>query len=130
MTAHAISLPKVRDYAPYRPGPFKIGMDLNPLDPADWIEIDEQLPPYLAEKERLLARNHDLVFAALPQAEAGARETLAMLRDHLVTHFPEIYHQDQNSITNRVTAESWSIDDDPATRWNWLPGWCRKISVC
>ena len=39
---------------------FNIG--LKPLEPANWIEVDGHLLPYLAEKRRLYAQIPDRVF--------------------------------------------------------------------
>jgi hypothetical protein len=71
---------------------FEIG--LKPLDPAGWIDLDERLPAYLAEKERLLAADPAEVFAAEPGTEAAQEEVLALLAEHLPTHFPEAYRRD------------------------------------
>ena len=40
--------------------PFTIG--LPPLDLAGWIEADERLEDYLAEKDRLFEAHYDMVF--------------------------------------------------------------------
>ena len=47
---------------------FTIG--LKPLDPDKWIEVDEHLKPYLAEKRRLYADIPEKVFVE----EAGTRD--------------------------------------------------------
>lgn len=110
--ANSIELPQERDYVPYQPGPFRIGMDLQPLNPAEWIEIDRLLPDQLTEKRRLLAERYREVFAVLPQAEPGARETLKLLLQHLQLYFPQLYDQRGDRLVNRVTGESWSLADD------------------
>src|SRR5262249_2194981 len=59
----------------------------------DWILIDDDFERDLAEKERLLAVRHAEVFAALPQAGAGAQEVLERLTEHLKRHFPQHYRE-------------------------------------
>lgn len=88
---------------PQRPTPydgsaklFQIGV--KPLAAADWIEVDADLPAYLAEKERLLAERPDEVFAAEPGTEAGQAEVLEMLVAHLPARFPEVYRRDGAAI--------------------------------
>lgn len=75
---------------PPLPGPlaqaFTIG--LKPLDPAQWIDVDTELPAYLAEKSRLFATRHAEVFAAEPGTEAAQREVLERLVAHLTAHHP------------------------------------------
>lgn len=86
-----------------------MAMNLHPLALAEWIELDTDLPAHLAEKRRLLSERPAEVFAALPQAWAGAQETLALLMAHLTAHFPTIYQSDGRTLTNQATAESWNL---------------------
>lgn len=86
-----------------------MAMNLFPLDLAEWIEIDTDLPVQLAEKRRLLAERPTEVFAAQPQAFAGSQETLALLTKHLTTHFPQVYQRDGETITNHATGEPWDL---------------------
>src|SRR3954453_18875771 len=71
------------------PPPFQIG--LRPLPPAEWIDVDAQLPVYLAEKAELFASRRNEVFAAEPGTETAQAEVLAMLVEYLPARFPEIY---------------------------------------
>jgi hypothetical protein len=70
---------------------FQIG--LKPLDPAEWIEVDEKLPAYLDEKERVSATHPDEVFVAEPGSLAGQGEVLDLLAGHLTERFPEAYRR-------------------------------------
>ena len=63
---------------------FKIG--LVPLDPADWIEVDEHLDFYLDEKARLKTLYGDKVFAAEAGTEQAQQEALDLLAAHLKKH--------------------------------------------
>lgn len=70
---------------------FQIG--LKPLDPAEWIDVDDRLPAYLDEKERLASTHPAEVFAAEPGTETAQAEVLAMLAEHLPARFPDIYRR-------------------------------------
>ena len=106
-----LTLPPVKQYHPFQPGPFRMAMNLFPLDLAEWIEIDTDLPAQLAEKRRLLTERPDEVLAAQPQALAGSQETLDLLVEHLPTYFPHVYQRDAESITNHATGERWPLTD-------------------
>ncbi|MEQ1900604.1 MAG: DUF3445 domain-containing protein [Devosia sp.] len=75
---------------------FEIG--LKPLDPGQWIEVDEHLSAHLAEKDRLEAVHSQKVFAAEPGTEAAQAEVLALLVEHLPRRFPDIYRRDGETI--------------------------------
>lgn len=70
---------------------FTIG--LKPLDPGNWIEIDEHLLPYLAEKRRLYAEIPEKVFVEEPDTRDAQREVLDLLGAHLAEKFPELYRR-------------------------------------
>jgi len=59
--------------------PFSIG--LAPLDLSDWIEPDERLAAYLAEKRRLLSEKRGGVFGEEPDTRDAQAEVLAILAD-------------------------------------------------
>jgi hypothetical protein len=70
---------------------FQIG--LKPLDPVDWIEVDDKLGAYLDEKERLIATARDEVFVAEAGTEAAQAEVMRSLVEHLPARFPEAYRR-------------------------------------
>lgn len=70
---------------------FTIG--LKPLDLDSWIEVDEHLQPYLAEKRRLYADIPDKVFVEEAGTRDAQREVLEMLGQHLTAKFPETYRR-------------------------------------
>ena len=78
-------------YTPYDgSGPlFKIG--LKPMELPGWLEIDELLIPYLAEKNRLFATLPEKIFAAEEGTEDAQAEVLELAVEHLLRHFPETY---------------------------------------
>src|SRR5262245_16989901 len=86
---------------------FQIG--LKPLDLADWIEVDGQLPAYLAEKERLVAGHRDEVFVAEPGTEGAQAEVLALLVEHLSGRFPDTYRHDGDTIAIASASRSVSL---------------------
>ncbi|MEP9372524.1 DUF3445 domain-containing protein [Mesorhizobium sp. KR1-2] len=76
--------------------PFTIA--LKTLDPTDWIEVDSDLPSYLAEKDRLYASLADKVFVEEADTRAAQREVLDMLVSYLLQHHPETYRRDGHEI--------------------------------
>lgn len=104
-----IALPKARNYVAYQPGRSQLAMGLFALNLAEWIEVDEHMPAELAEKQRLLAKHHAQVFAALPQAVLGSEETLKLLTEHLPVHFPQIYQMEGSNFANKATGEIWDL---------------------
>lgn len=71
--------------------PFKVWMDprldrlpgIQPLDPADWLRIDEAYGGQMAERERLLHERLGDVLALLPQGRAAASELYEAVMDRL-----------------------------------------------
>ncbi|MBZ9964441.1 heme-dependent oxidative N-demethylase family protein [Mesorhizobium sp. BR1-1-2] len=68
---------------------FTIG--LKPLALADWIEVDEHLLPFLAEKRRLYAEMPGTVFVEEDGTRDAQREVLDLLEAHLPQVFPETH---------------------------------------
>jgi dimethylamine monooxygenase subunit A len=91
--------------------PFSIG--LRPLDPAEWIEIDDRLPEQLALKERLCAEAFDTVFAAETDTREAQAEVLSMLAEHLPARFPETYRRDGDAVDILPTGQSVALDSWP-----------------
>lgn len=83
---------------PFLEPPYRMTMGLLPLDPAEWILVDAAFAAELKEKQALLAARHGEVFAALPEADAGAREVLSRFADHLPRRFPDLYTRDGRTL--------------------------------
>src|SRR3546814_10034452 len=83
------SWPSAPRYAPYDKGRFQFTLGIRELDPAEWIEIDDQYAPQLAEKRRLLAERPGEVSGAVPGSLWAQAECLDMLLDHLARHRPD-----------------------------------------
>ena len=71
-------------YTPYDGSskPFSIG--LSALDPARWIEPDDDLGDLLAEKQRLAKIHYDDIFRATPESVDAQQECLDLLVHHLM----------------------------------------------
>ncbi len=106
----APELTSSRKPTPFQAGPFQLKMGLRRLDLDEWITVDAEMPPELAERRRLLEERHADVFAALPDAKAGSQETLDLLVEHLALTHPAIYRLERRHIHNRATNESFDLD--------------------
>ena len=94
---------------------FSIG--LKPLDPADWIEVDRHLLPYLAEKRRLYAEIPERVFVEEDCTRDAQQEVLDLLGTHLPERFPDT-HRRTDAGVEALGAESHfaipsGLDDAP-----------------
>ena len=89
--------------------PFAIG--LKPLDPAEWIELDDGLEAFLAEKDRLYAERAEDVFVAEPETVASQREVLEMLAGHLVATYPDLYARIQGGMAIPSLGRTVALDD-------------------
>jgi hypothetical protein len=76
--------------------PFTIG--LKPLDLGDWIEVDDDIETYLAEKDRLHAEIPDKVFVEEGGTREAQQEVLDLLSTHLPARFPETYRRDGDAL--------------------------------
>ncbi|KRB19486.1 MULTISPECIES: heme-dependent oxidative N-demethylase family protein [Mesorhizobium] len=70
---------------------FNIG--LKPLDPANWIEVDGHLLPYLAEKRRLYAEIPERVFVEEDGTRDAQQEVLDLLGAYLPEQFPRTHRR-------------------------------------
>ncbi|MEO5805394.1 DUF3445 domain-containing protein [Devosia sp.] len=88
--------------------PFTIG--LSKLEPRDWIEVDDLLGVYLAEKDRVTAAFADRVFMAEPDSAKAQAELLKLLAEHLPARFPQIYRRVGQSIEILPLGRSVALD--------------------
>jgi hypothetical protein len=97
---------------------FTIG--LKPLDPADWIEVDSNLAPYLAEKRRLYAEIPDRVFVEEDGTRDAQQEVLDLLGAYLPERFPDTYRRTDTGIevagTSTYPALPSGLADAPLVR--------------
>jgi hypothetical protein len=69
--------------------PDRMHVGARALDLAKWIEINSDYEIDLAQKHDLLTKKHDEVFVSIPLGDAGSREVLELLSEHLPRIFPE-----------------------------------------
>ncbi|TPI31715.1 DUF3445 domain-containing protein [Mesorhizobium sp. B3-2-1] len=70
---------------------FTVG--LKPMEPANWIEVDGHLLPYLAEKRRLYREIPERVFVEEDGTRAAQQEVLDLLGAYLLERFPDIHRR-------------------------------------
>jgi dimethylamine monooxygenase subunit A len=97
----------------FEPGAYRMAMGLVTVPEADWFELDARYADEMAERRRLLAERHDDVFAVLPEAEQACHEVLQRLVAHLTGRFPEWFSLDADTLTNRLTDETWNVAKPP-----------------
>lgn len=103
------TLPTAPKYTPYLSGSaFVIG--LSAVDPKRWLEPDADLSAFLAEKERLLATEHDAVFRQVEGSEAGQRECLDMVVSHLLEDHPGLCRR--NGDTMEIAGRTIDLASD------------------
>jgi hypothetical protein len=95
-------------YRPFLEGPFRLHMGLRALEPADWIERGDDFASQLERRRRLLDERHGEVFGALRESLAGQAETLRLLLEHLLRHFPDAYADEGGEVVNRATDERFA----------------------
>ena len=76
-------------YMPVDGKPDRMHVGARALDLDKWIEINSTYEIDLAQKRDLLARKHDEVFVSIPLGDAGSREVLELLSEHLLRVFPD-----------------------------------------
>lgn len=76
-------------YVPLEAKGWRMAMGLRPLDLAHWLEFDEHVEDDLAQKDRLLDRDFDVVVATNPEGDEASRELLGEVRSFLAAHRPE-----------------------------------------
>src|SRR3954468_3242960 len=80
-------------HTPYDGSPKPLTIGLKPLDPADWIEVDGHLLPYLAEKRRLYAEIPERVFVEQDGTRDAQQEVLELLGAYLPERFPDTHRR-------------------------------------
>ena len=76
-------------YMPVDGKPDRMHVGARALDLDKWIEINSDYESDLSQKHELLANKHDEVFVSIPLGDAGSREVLALLSEHLPRIFPD-----------------------------------------
>jgi dimethylamine monooxygenase subunit A len=76
-------------YMPVDGKPDRMHVGARALDLTKWIEINSDYEKDLAQKRELLSKKHDEVFLSIPLGDAGSREVLELLSEHLPRVFPD-----------------------------------------
>ncbi|MEM9028153.1 MAG: DUF3445 domain-containing protein [Pseudomonadota bacterium] len=74
----------LQDHLPYDIGTPRPLTGVAPIDPSDWLIVDEAFGAQMAEREALLNTRRPAVLAERPEANAAASE----LRDEVLSHLP------------------------------------------
>jgi dimethylamine monooxygenase subunit A len=90
--------------------PFTIG--LKTLDPAMWIEVDDNLEVYLAEKRRLYREETANVLVAEHGTDAAQHEVLEIVEDHLAKYFPTLVSDDDGIVGGALARAALLIQED------------------
>jgi hypothetical protein len=89
--------------------PFHIGVARVALDA--WIEVDHELPRYLAEKRRLARLAPAETFVEEPDTREAQSELLQLLSQHLLARFPSVYRQAGAALLVSPTGDTVALDD-------------------
>lgn len=85
-------------YTPYDGSGRLFTIGLGQLDPDRWLEPDDELERYLAEKDRVLARHRDQVFVEEADTREAQAEVLALVADFVTERHPQRYRRAAGSI--------------------------------
>lgn len=80
-------------YTPYDGSARLFTIGLGQLDPDRWIEPDDELDRYLAEKDRVLAAHRDHVFVEEKDTRAAQAEVLRLVCEFVTRRHPERYRR-------------------------------------
>jgi hypothetical protein len=100
-------------YTPYDGSARLFTIGLGALDPARWIEPDDEIERYLCEKDRLIAHHRDTVFVEENGTREGQREVLDLLAGHLVEHHPSRYSRTGRAVCFGVRTIALDTDEAP-----------------
>ena len=78
-------------HLPFTGDGSRLRMGLRPLDPHEWLEVDEDLGGFLAHKARILDERHDDVVAVVDDPDGRVRRACQELLDVLVGHLGSVH---------------------------------------
>ena len=85
-------------YTPYDGSARLFTIGLGQLDPDRWIEPDDELDRYLAEKDRVLAAHRDHVFVEEEDTRPAQAEVLQLVSEFVTRRHPERYRRQGDDI--------------------------------
>lgn len=95
---------------PLKPSHKPFTIAVSPLDPAIWIEPDEDIGTFLDEKHTLYEEVPETIFRAEDDTDAAQREVLSTLADWLPAHHSDVWQRDGNRIS--VAGGTVDLDDE------------------
>ena len=85
-------------YTPYDGSARLFTIGLGQLDPERWLEPDDEIERYLAEKERVLAQHRNQVFVEEDGTREAQAEVLDLVADFVTRRHPQRYRRDGEAI--------------------------------
>lgn len=98
-----------RDYQPYLAGAFRWRLGLRPLDPAEWIELDDRYDAEVSRKQHLMEIHASTVNAAMEGTGAEGAEVLEALCGHLVTRWPARFERRGDDLIDLVRRTAFDV---------------------
>ncbi len=100
-------------YTPYDGSARLFTIGLGQLDPDRWLEPDDELERYLAEKERVLAQHRDQVFVEEDGTREAQAEVLDLVAGFVTRRHPQRYRRDGEAIVieNGAGGRKVRLDD-------------------
>ena len=95
-------------HTPYDGSQPSFGIGLQPLELANWIELDSKFENYLREKRRLMKTIPEKIFFEGDDCRAAQQEVLDLLVPHLLQNFSEVYARQANRI--KILDGAFSVD--------------------
>lgn len=96
-------------YTPYDGSARLFTIGLGPLDPDRWIEPDDEIERYLAEKDRVLDQYRHHVFVEEIDTREAQAEVLALVSDFVLRRHPKLYQREGDTVS--VSGRRIRLDD-------------------
>ncbi len=103
---------QAHDYQPYVAGAFRWRLGLRPLDPAEWIEIDEHYDHDMQRKDMLMSEHPGTVNAAMAGTEDEGAEVLRALCTHLSATRPDRFSYSNSVFRDAKRDSTWNVSSD------------------
>jgi hypothetical protein len=101
-------------YIPFQQNTRFLAMGLTRLDPAHWIEPDQDLPAYYHNKLQQRAALGDAVYRALPESQPAQRELHAALLAHLLQNHADNYQRRAANLHLPQCQLQWDLSAEPS----------------
>ncbi len=101
-------------YIPFQQNTRFLAMGLARLDPAHWIEPDQDLPAYYHNKLQQRAELGDAVYRALPESQPAQRELHAAVLAHLLQNHADNYQRREAHLHLPQCQLQWDLSGEPS----------------